>query len=293
MSGKGAIRRLFGIGAVLGCLLGTAPALATTPEALSEAPRRIVEFPIRLTPSTLGLPASVSVADLSRELETAARAWSYPAIACTSVVFEVRAPEARRLAVRDGSFRVLFRSSTWCHNERCGHLTSYPANTAAMTTLYPESGAGPIAEADIELNGVHFGWGGSVSHDRRRNPSASLRGALVHELGHVLGLRDSCPEPFEGAGCDSAMLSGDRSRPSATVARWLCAAYPRHRSGAAGPAPVVPEMLDGPTAWAVYALALSVAVVLLLRLRNTRAEASRRRRAAPPRNSRGPLEFLR
>jgi hypothetical protein len=282
MGGRRKARRPFGSGLALACLLGAAPALATNPEALPGTSRRLVDFPVRLTPSTLNLPASVSAGDLSRELEAAARAWSYPAVPCTSAVFEVQAPEARRLAVRDGDFRVLFRSTTWCHNERCGHLTSYPAHAAAMTTLYPESGQGPIAEADVELNGVHFGWGGSPSRDRRPNRTASLRGALVHELGHVLGLNDACPEPPEvatprrpgtrQAGCDSAMLSGDHAQPSALDVRWLCAAYPRNGAVPTSNAPVMPELSSTPEAGTVYTLVLlSVGVLLLLRLRNARA----------------------
>ena len=220
----------------LACLLDAAPALATQSLArTSVRTRRLIEFPVRLEPSRLGLPASVTAADLSRELAAAARAWSYPAVPCTSVVFEVGAAEQRRVAAQDGSFRVLFRSQSWCHNERCGHLATYPARTAAMTTLYPESGDGPIVEADIELNGVSFWEGVSPLHP----PSArtpSLRGVLVHELGHVLGLGDACPETgpagaAPGAGCDSAMLSGERVAPSAADVRWLCAAYPRDSRG--------------------------------------------------------------
>jgi hypothetical protein len=216
-------------------LLGAAPALATqSPARTSVRTRRLIQFPVRLEPSRLGLPPSVTAADFSRELEAAARAWSYPAVPCTSVVFQVGAAEQRRLAAQDGSFRVLFRSQSWCHNERCGHLATYPARTAAMTTLYPESGDGPILEADIELNGVSFWEGVSPLHP----PSGripSLRGVLVHELGHVLGLGDACPEDPKargtgapGSGCDSAMLTGERVAPSTADVRWLCAAYPRN-----------------------------------------------------------------
>jgi len=204
--------------------------------------RRVTSFPIRLAPSSFGLPAAVTVDDLSRELDAAARAWSFPAVPCTSVAFEVGKNEARRLAVHDGIFRVVFRSKPWCHNERCGHRTSFPTWASAMTTLYPESGDGPIVEADIELNGLGFVWATADTPEPREPKSASLRGVLVHELGHVLGLRDACPESVGDSlglpsDCDSVMLSGDRIGPTSTDVRWLCAAYPREPVVASSAAP--------------------------------------------------------
>ena len=273
----------------LACLLGAAPAVATqSPARTSVRTRRLAAFPVRLEPSRLGLPPSVTAADFSRELEAAARAWSYPAVPCTSVVFEVGAAEQRRLAAQDGSFRVLFRSQSWCHNERCGHLATYPARTAAMTTLYPESGAGPIVEADIELNGVSFWQGVSPVHP----PSAripSLRGVLVHELGHVLGLGDACPDDPDtgrtgatpGPGCESAMVTGERVAPSPADVRWLCATYPRNLAALATAAGTNGRRGAGVT-WLVGALA-GCAGLLVLGVAKLRSGGRRswRRRSAP------------
>jgi hypothetical protein len=182
---------------------------------------------IILTPSTVGLPRDWPRSAWRKALQEAADAWSYPAVACTSVQIKVADPAPRRIAEQDGTNLVVLRNMSWCHNERCDPGRTFPWRAMGMTTTYPpDAKAGAIVEADIELNAVAFRFSheplpplGTGKHGVR------LKAVLVHELGHLLGLEDACVDHY---------------RPSGSPAVGDCPAEELHR------AMFAPALLDRP-----------------------------------------------
>lgn len=185
---------------------------------------------VTLVPSELDLPDGFSATQFRDALTSAAARWSYPAVACTSVVIEVDAAASRRRTERDGRWLFVFRKSRWCHNEQCGPGTTYPRLAAAMTTVYDETASAGVAEADVELNASAF----------EGAASAPLVPVLAHEIGHVLGFQDTCgtrhgagPDP----GCprdelESIMLSGSsREQLTGWDIQRLCSRFPRNEGG--------------------------------------------------------------
>ncbi len=147
---------------------------------------------IFLTPSSRGLPEGLSPGQWRQLVKDAAGVWSHPKIACTSVRLEVSEPKLLSLAAQDGTNLVVFRNRTWCHNERCGRLDSFPLQAAAMTTVYPEGARGAaVVEGDIEVNGVSASYEEVPSVGSRAH-AVSLKSVLIHEIGHILGLPDAC-----------------------------------------------------------------------------------------------------
>lgn len=180
-----------------------------------------------LTPSLSGLPDGVGKDDLVAQLRAAAARWSYPAIPCTFLRVRVENPRPLRIAQEDAVNLVVFRSVAWCHNERCGHGSTFPLAAAAMTTTYPRGATGRrVVEGDIELNAVTFAWGGANDREKVIAPLAAV---LTHEIGHVLGFSDTCKDgtctPAESS---SVMRSGN---PVAVLNAWdvrrVCDAFPR------------------------------------------------------------------
>jgi hypothetical protein len=168
------------------------------------------------------------------ELNLAAQAWSYPNISCTSVSIVVAQPAWRRIASEDGINLVVFRERAWCHNERCSHTTVFPSSAVAMTTVYPEgAGADQVREADIEINARWF----AAANPRLKD--SDLRAILVHELGHVLGLKDACGLDHGGAAVDPGCSDDERAsvmfapnhleRPTERDIRLVCALHPRSK----------------------------------------------------------------
>ena len=91
-------------------------------------------------------------------------------------------------------------------------------HTAARTALYPISAPGTprdglVQEADIELNAARFRW---ASDDA---PStAHLHRAILHELGHVLGLSHPCSFTVTGRrSCKDELYTNALMNPEAAV----------------------------------------------------------------------------
>jgi hypothetical protein len=152
-----------------------------------------------LVPSTAELPPGVSAEDFHRVLADAGRKWSYPAVSCTRLRIDVAPLAYQRRAVEDGRNIVVFRASSWCHNERCGKESTFPFAAGAMTSVYPEAaGPGKVTEGDVELNAVHFSWrqiGKSPPPRDGHSREAVLDAVLLHEIGHLLGFRDNAGSP--------------------------------------------------------------------------------------------------
>ena len=148
-----------------------------------------------LTPSTHDLPPGWSGSALREVAQRAANRWSYPNVSCAvKVVVAEPAPIGR--AAQDGQNLLVFRSHDWCHNDRCGAASTYPQRATGMTTTYPQGAMGrAVAEADVELNAVHFRLTAPEVPDPATAGGkwdAPLESVLVHEIGHVLGLGDAC-----------------------------------------------------------------------------------------------------
>jgi hypothetical protein len=118
------------------------------------------------------------------------------------VRFSVAPAADKRWATEDGVNLVVLRRDEWCHNERCGTRTTFPTAALGMTTSYPEGASGlAVSEADVELNALGMqmiadGAPGLVKKtpvlSTTGGTTISLETVLVHELGHVLGLKDAC-----------------------------------------------------------------------------------------------------
>jgi hypothetical protein len=165
---------------------------------------------IAITPSSSVLSEQLGAAEWQRLVKDAATQWNRALEGCCSVRFSVAPAADKRWATEDGVNLVVLRRDEWCHNERCGTRTTFPLGALGMTTSYPEGASGiAVREADVELNGLRM----EVIADgapglQKRTPVLSapsgttvpLETVLVHELGHVLGLKDACNEGHRVSG---------------------------------------------------------------------------------------------
>lgn len=194
-----------------------------------------------LAPGSSELPAGWSEAQFRDALQHAADRWSYPNVQCAvKVVVTDAQPEWR--ATQDGLNVVAVRGRTWCHNERCGGTSTYPLRATAMTTTFPEDGHGnSVGEGDVELNGVAFRFT-DPAHPAAMGVappwSVPIEPVLVHEIGHVLGLRDVCggerrhsgqpvTDACSEADQDRVMFAANRrGTPTTADIDELCSIYP-------------------------------------------------------------------
>jgi hypothetical protein len=212
---------------VLLALLSSSSQALGGPAPLGRDPTHRTRLVLQL--SNTSLPAGVGEREVLAALADSARVWSYPAVACSAVEISVGRSTRLRLVEPDVTNLVVFRTETWCHNERCGAARTFPFAAAAMTTLHPS--APGFVRGDIELNGVSYGWNAS---SLQRTRQASLRVVLTHEIGHLLGLRDACaavhgkPAPASCADRDSIMFApAQLDTPTAKDLAALCRLHPR------------------------------------------------------------------
>ncbi len=155
------------------------------------------EIILRAAPEVAGaaIEPRVSVA-----LERAAATWNAALRRCDAPRLVIDAPLVRPAIRQDLVNEVLFHRREWCPPSAVDFEECYDRSLNASTRLRPRLDAvgardGEIQEADIEINGAAFRW----SLDGKESGTLSLEAALVHELGHVLGLDHPCSGGGPGA----------------------------------------------------------------------------------------------
>jgi hypothetical protein len=155
---------------------------------------------------------------------------------------------------------IVLRQGLWCHNEACSHTSTFPIDTLAMTTAYPEGAQGAqVREADVEVNPrmlhavepVFFPKGTTLMAHATASGvwvfgppdthyPVPLEAVLMHELGHVMGLGDVCVSDHRASGVpvlgdcsteqrESLMFpDAHQMRPTAADLEQLAQLYPLH-----------------------------------------------------------------
>jgi hypothetical protein len=175
----------------LGLLLSSAPAAAYVRTVNgSGKPVRWTDSCISLVAHTNNAPAPLYAAGMMKALNGAAAMWGRPSYTCTPLTLSVtEEPKMPGIVARDKTNRVLILTDRWCRQSGESNAPCYSRATLAITTITAYT-SGTISEADIEVNAVNFSW-----DDRAARPLAhgqDLQSALVHELGHLVGLDHNC-----------------------------------------------------------------------------------------------------
>ncbi len=150
----------------------------------------LIRLSVDLVPKNFGLTSR----DVGAAVARAARVWSKSSVPCTAIDFRVSKPPIVRGAALDGINSIAVLTKAWCssdpHEVKC-----YNPNALALTKVRSRGEDGTIIEADIELNAVYYRWrlpDGRVSSGHPSTEVRDLQELFTHELGHVLGLSDSC-----------------------------------------------------------------------------------------------------
>lgn len=230
--------------ALLATALATPAGAARVARTARGAPVRWPASEVRLVPVSPSPATGVSPEELFGALHDAAQAWNDGLRGCGAPVLKVQPVAPRWLKVaQDGQSAVLLRAGHWCPDDHADPTQCHESWRAGIAHLYQRPGQDPVstegllAEADVEVNAVHFRW----SREGSRPGTSSLRALFTHELGHVLGLDHGCdPEAtkaearacrfpgFEHAAMYPNPIEATRPQvwsPSADEVQTLCARY--------------------------------------------------------------------
>lgn len=169
--------------------------------------------------------------ELIRALKEADRTWRRTCTQHSFPVLRFRLSADREPVGRDGKNVIRVLTGRFCPDSARDSIDCYEPRRAAITHIYPPlDGAqadfvSRMPEMDVELNAADFRWK-ELGHEK-------LMAVLVHELGHVFGLKHSCAFPSCNDEAQRSVMDPyllDARRPTLTApTQEDCRALPRAR----------------------------------------------------------------
>jgi hypothetical protein len=151
--------------------------------------------PLTVYPNDL---TDLAPAQTMHAVSAAAAAWSAGQNACTFLAITAQSstdPAPR--AHYDGNNVVVFLRDTFCAAADPPGTCTYDPTALAISSLFVSTATGQIRDVDIEVNARYFAWT-DVDTDPSPAGKFDLQDELTHEMGHLIGLDDSCFTPGNG-----------------------------------------------------------------------------------------------